>query len=96
MRSKIEDELVAMGIYPNLLGFDYICIIVEKIISLEAIKIMQLYDIVADINNTTPRAVERAIRTAISKCNCDCYKKLRNSEFLHTLALNINREARER
>lgn len=59
---------------------------------MEVIKTMQLYDVVADIKNTTPEAVERAIRTAKSKCNCDCYKKLRNSEFLYTLALRIKQE----
>ena len=90
MRRVIEDELIANGIYPNLIGFEYVCIIVEYIIDSDrVIKIMKLYELVADIKNITTEAVERAIRTIVSKYNRGSDKKLCNSEFIYTLAWKI-------
>lgn len=102
MKKRIEDELITIGIYPNVKAFDYICEIVEEIISAgnATVNITDLYSKVAERKGTNQKSVEGAIRHALSKCDrfyaCGFDKKLTNSEFLYLMAFNIKREVHER
>lgn len=102
MKKKVEEVLIELGIYPNLLGFDYICKAVEILsTSNRRVKIVDgLYvDIAKEFDSTASR-VERGIRHAISKMNKDSesYRKYvgikypTNSVVLHTLAVRLKED----
>lgn len=102
MKKKVEKALIEMGIYPNLLGFDYICKAVEILDSSNGrMKIVDgLYADIAKEYKSTIRRVERAIRHAISKIDkdSDAYKKYigikepTNAAVLYTLAVRLRED----
>ena len=102
MEKRIEDVLIDIGIYPHLLGFNYICKAVSYLMENNAVKMCVLYEMIADECESTAYRVERAIRTALSKAdqNCETYKKYMsvnnksNAAMLFTLAtrLKIDKE----
>lgn len=66
-RAKIEDVLLKMGVPAGVKGFNYIVDSVEIIEEKgEDIRIIGLYQAVADRNDSTSSKVERAIRYAFS------------------------------
>lgn len=101
MKRKIQDRLIMIGITPNLQGFDYIGRAVELMIEDKRYVrniVSGLYRKIARDYETVPSCVERSIRHAISKVNREEWGKYtnsctyKNSEFLATLALMIQRE----
>ena len=97
MAKKIEDVLIEIGIYPHLLGFNYICKAVSYLMENNSVKMCVLYEMIADECESTARRVEIAIRTALTKAdqNCDTYKKYMsvkntsNAAMLFTLATRL-------
>lgn len=102
MRKKVEEILIKMGVYPNLLGFGYICKAIELInSSKERMKIVdRIYVDIAEEFNSSKSRVERNIRHAISKMdkNSEAYKQyigiedVSNSAVLYTLAINLRED----
>lgn len=99
MENKVEDSLIEMGIYPNLLGFDYICRSVSYIMENSSVKMCGLYAMVAKDCGTTASRVERAMRKAFSNADeeSEAYKKYIgikrscNSEMLYIFANKLKR-----
>lgn len=99
MGKKIEDLLIEMGIYPNLLGFGYICRAVAYITEDSSVKTCELYEMVAKDYVTTASRVERAMRTAFYNADeeSEAYKKYIgikhscNSKMLYTFANKLKR-----
>lgn len=79
-KNKIEAALISMGTPLNLIGYNYIVDIVYLLDQPEWIlpKWNSLYYCVANLNNTTPSSVEKAIRTAlrITRDRCNNYKNI--------------------
>lgn len=101
MKRKVERTLIDMGIYPNLLGFDYICRAIEYIQADRRAKICDVYGLIAGDYDTTPQRVERAIRHALSNKadkNSEAYKKYAgikdttNSAVLYTMAVRLRED----
>lgn len=93
-----------IGITPNLRGFNYICRATELMIEHKKYSeniVKCLYAKLAEEYNVISNSVERSIRTAISKVNREEWEKYtnsctyKNSEFLATLALMIQREVED-
>lgn len=93
-----------IGITPNLQGFDYIGRAVELMIEDKRYVgniVKGLYAKLAEEYNVTANSAERSIRHAISKVNREEWEKYtnscvyKNSEFLATLALMIQREVED-
>lgn len=99
MENKIEDALIDMGIYPHLVGFNYICRAVSYIMENSSVKTCGLYEMVAKDCGITARRVESAIRKAFSNADeeSEAYKKYIgikrscNSEMLYTFANRLKR-----
>lgn len=98
MKKKVEEVLIELGIYPNLLGFDYICRAIEYIQADRKAKICDIYGLIAGDYDTTPQRVERAIRHALSNKadkNSEAYKRYigiketTNATVLYTMAIKL-------
>ena len=100
MEKKVEDSLIELGVYPNLLGFAYICKAVGYIQENRCVKTCELYKLVAKDFGTTPSRAERGIRHALSKMDKDSdeYKKYigikysSNSAILYTMAVRLKND----
>lgn len=100
MRKKIKDILLELGITPNLKGFDYICKTIDYMMTRKRIKMVEMYRIIAKDFETTPSAVERAIRTAFLKIDVESdvftkyfgTDKITNSTLLHTLVYRLKED----
>lgn len=97
MKNKIGNILIELGITPDLNGFNYIITALELIKTVEKVKTITLYGLIAKQYNTTATRVERCIRSAFGKMNkkSDVYKKYvginnpTNGSVLHTLAFRL-------
>ncbi|MCL2082001.1 MAG: hypothetical protein FWH04_02025 [Oscillospiraceae bacterium] len=96
--TNIEKRITAfihdLGIPPNIKGYHYIRKAIA--IAMEDSRIMhsitnELYPIVAEIFNTTPLRVERAIRHAIEVAWGRCDMKILQEVFGHTIRINKSR-----
>ena len=104
MEKKVEDVLIEMGIYPNLLGFNYICRSAAYIMENSSVRTWNLYDMVAKDFGTTAGRVERGIRHAFSRADKDCeaykhymsVKETTNSARLFTLATRLRTDKGEK
>ena len=100
MRKKVEEVLIEMGVYPNLLGFDYICRAINYISEDVRLRMCEVYRLVANDVETNPTSVEKSIRHALSKIdkNGEAYKKYigikdtTNSAVLYTLAVKMKED----
>lgn len=100
MEKKVEDLLIALGVYPNLSGFAYICKAIGYISKDRNVKMCEIYNLVANDFDTTPSRAERSIRTALSKMDRDseAYKKyigikeFANSAVLYTMAVRLKED----
>lgn len=102
MRRRLEDRLIALGITPNLRGFDYICEAVEWIVENRIFSMEKIYLSVAENhiedNYANTVTVARSIRYAIGKVDRKAWREMgghgmSNSEFLFILAMMERREA---
>lgn len=99
MRELVENMLLEVGIFPNLVGFVYIPEAITMLIKEPRIKIVAMYEIIAKRHHVSMSRVERGIRYAVQKCNHDKFvdmgKDISNSEFLYYIALQIERRIRD-
>lgn len=91
IRSKIEDALISMGIYPNLKSFEYIVDATIEALNSDKKPSMcrGVYNKVAIKYDTTASRVERAIRYAV-----ELAMQRGNFEKIHAMfgnALDLNR-----
>ena len=63
--SNVSEFLIALGIRPHLDGFKYLNYLLQSDISDKGGVTTYLYPAIAEVFNTTPSRVERAIRHAI-------------------------------
>lgn len=91
----MREQLLKMGVYPNINGFHYLIDAVGNY--RYDMPIGKLYHLVALNHNTTHQKVERAIRHARMKAEkSDHYKLIfpfggvTNAEFIATMKLNID------
>lgn len=75
IQKVIIDELISLGVSPNVLGYEYtkvaLCYILENPQSVYSIT-KELYPAVAEEVGSTPSRVERALRHAVEKLYNDC------------------------
>lgn len=91
---EINKFLVEKGVFPNLIGFNYLITAVEIVKKEKHLQITkELYPMIAKQYKTTSSRVERAIRTIVSnKLTLKDYKSIginkrpSNSEFIHFFA----------
>lgn len=102
MRKKVGDVLINLGITPEVKGFNYIIDMAEMVSKCENQKMMNIYEMVAEKNNTTASRTERAIRHCISNVDRNCeestelfgeIKKISNSKFVHILVYRLKEDA---
>lgn len=108
IKEMVQDILLEIGGNPSTKGFQFI---VDSILTIDKnpeiqYSVLQLYEIVAQKNNTKSANVERNIRYAkdeiLTKGNLENLEnyfhyiddKFSNSKFLATLYLKINRKRR--
>lgn len=99
-RLELEKTLMELGISPNLLGFNYICMAVEEIMKCSSSRMCDIYETVACEYQTTWHKVERCIRHSIKKITDAGYRQLgfdfkTNAEFLYSLAFKFRIEEEE-
>lgn len=102
MRKKIENALFELGITPDLVGFNQICLAVEIISNSKGreISVCKVYEDVAKELGTIRSRVERGIRHAFSKMDIESEAfikyfntdKLTNSALLYTLAYRLRED----
>lgn len=98
---KIVSFLLDKGINPANLGFRYLKDAVSICINdLDKLKILTgpagLYKEVAELNNTTPSRVERAIRHSIERAlDKGGYRKMTNGEFIASSTYELRDESED-
>lgn len=85
-QADINAVLDEAGIPHSHLGYHYLLQAILAVCSDEKLraarKVMQLYDLVAGMNNTAPAHIERNIRQSLRKANC----AMTNGEFIYRAA----------
>lgn len=93
----IEDELLSLGITPNMLGFHLICKAVKIISADPTVRVSDVYRALSLEFAMNESAIERNIRHAISSIR-DSVRKERlceskkNAAVLYTLELKLRRK----
>lgn len=64
--NKVTEILLRLGIKPKMLGFDYLRYAVILQAENENLKLIKIYNIIADDYNTKSHSVEKGIRNAIT------------------------------
>jgi hypothetical protein len=88
-----REQLINLGIYPNLQGFYYILEAVEIMQNTkEHIKTMDIYELVAKVYNKSITQIERNIRHVIEVAykKGTIKEKYRVGEFLALLSESVN------
>lgn len=90
---NIKEFLLESGVYPNLLGFNYLERAVELAKQKGKIQVYNgIYEQIVVENNSTKLRVERAIRTVIEHIKLEDFKKiginkrLTNGQFIYFFA----------
>ena len=87
MNNIITNYLRDKGLKTSLLGFDYLCVIIERVIRSGCTpkKLLEEYNRLALLNNTTYANVEYTIRYCIGQV----YDKYPAKKFIYDSAMDI-------